>query len=98
MLTWTIAGALLLAAPAPKVSPTEGLAALAGEWVGGPGLVPADSRFTFAADGKVTQRVGDGPSKPFWECAVNPKRNPAEIDVAVQGNPVYTVLGIYKIE
>ena len=97
--------ALGLGAPGAKDPPKKEVS-IVGEWVAEKGTVGGDDRptpagsvvFEFTADGKVVIREGKKQPDPA-EYKVNPKKEPAEIDVsppADQKQP--TMKGIYKLD
>jgi uncharacterized protein (TIGR03067 family) len=98
--------ALAVAAPAPKTASKDEPPSLHGEWVlesavrGGMNDKPPDGAgVTFTADGKARFREGRRDKVEEGTYTVDPKKNPAQIDIVPPANEkVPTVLGIYKIE
>ena len=107
MTTTLIVGlALALAAPAPKTAGKEDSPSVVGEWAlesavrGGMNDKPPDGAgITFTANGKALFREGRRDKVEEGTYTVDPKKNPAEIDIIPPvKEKAPTVLGIYKIE
>ena len=98
--------AVLVAAPAPKDPPKKD-PGIVGEWVaekmmaGGMELPVPKGGFTFlfAADGRLTVQEGTKEKPDEATYSVDPKKNPAEIDLTPPAqDKVGTMAGIFKIE
>lgn len=109
MLSWFVAGAALLGAPALKDAPKGG-SDIQGAWrMGGftrggkegPASDPPIIH-TFHSDGSLTYQLGPtGSPKQYGSYKANPKGRPMTIEIVVdiveQGGPG-TLKGIYKVE
>ena len=104
-LTWVVALAgLALAAPGAKDPPEGAPPGLVGRWAvesttlnGNPLPASADLVVTYTADGKFEGRSG-GKVVHGGTFTSDPKKDPAEIDLAGAGPPGVPWPGIYKVD
>jgi uncharacterized protein (TIGR03067 family) len=98
--------AVVVAAPAPKEAPKKE-ATIVGEWIGEKAVSggkempvpPGGISFGFHADGTLTIKEGGRTDGKTGSYKVDPKKNPAEIDLIPPADKKDdTILGIYKLE
>ena len=96
--------AVVIGAPA-KDAPKKEPPSIVGEWVGETGVrggkadnPPPGASITFNNDGKVLMKEGGQDKAEEGSYKVDPKKDPAEIDITPPDGKGQTIVGIYKIE
>ena len=98
--------AVVVAAPAPKEAPKKE-PTIVGEWIGEKAVSggkelpvpPGGIAMGFNADGTLTLHEGGKGNAKTGSYKVDPKKNPAEIDLVPPADKKDdTILGIYKLE